>query len=222
MDDRDSVSSYENMGDFLGAGRPLLHRGENSGHNGDKTTEYQENASEVKALFREQSINLERIDSLQTLLHSTMREKAHLELTLQEMHKNWSDREQAFQETINSYGASLNAEKEFILRQLDELKALSDSDRTDRLEEKNALCKMMDSIIQSDKTPFLAFQFAKRRTSYPFENNEILQRIQQLCHKISIQQLAAERRVGGIQPPVPRKPYSRSRSRGRKPAHRTR
>jgi seryl-tRNA synthetase len=183
--------------------------------------ELQRTRAELKALRREYSMNLERLDSLQALVQDTLREKAHLENSLKDFQNAWANQEASFQETIRVYCNLVNAEKESVQKKVEEYKQRFQLFEFQRQEECNILSEILEQILRSDKTPYLAFQQAYRRSGNRLEGFVPLKRLQQLCHKISIQQLAAEQRGHGVL----RKKMaskSRSRSRGRKTKPRAR
>jgi hypothetical protein len=143
--------------------------------------------AEFKALRREHSLNLERLDSLQTLVQDTLREKAHLEISLKDFQTVWANHEASFQETIRVYCNLVNAEKESIQKKVEEYKQRFQLFEFQRQEECKVLSDILEQILRSDKTPYLAFQQAYRRSGNRMEGFVPLKRLQQLCHKISIQ-----------------------------------
>jgi hypothetical protein len=185
------------------------------------THELQRSRAEFKTLRREHSLNLERLESLQSLVQDTLREKALLEISLQDVQKFCANQEASFQETVRVYCTLVNSEKETMQKQIEDCKQKFQLFEFQRQEESNFLIDILEQILRSDKTPYLAFQQAYRRSGKRLEGFVPLKRLQQLCHKISIQQLAAEHRG----PSVVRKKMasnSRSRSRGRKSKPRAR
>ena len=172
---------------------------------------------ELRSLRREYSLTLERLDSLQSVVQATVREKALLEISLHELHQALSEREAEFQDTIRAYSSIVTAEKNLVQKELDETKLKVIEEQRERQEQNNVMCEILEEVLRSDKTPYLVFQGACKRVSRARKPEEFLplKRLQQLCHKFSIQQLASEHRNSGV---LRRKmsSHSRSQSRGRK------
>ena len=172
---------------------------------------------ELRSLRREYSLTLERLDGLQSVVQAAVREKALLEISLHELHQALSEREADFQDTIRTYSSIVTAEKNLLQKELDDTKLQVMEEQRERQEQNNMLCEILEEILRSDKTPYLVFQGVSKRVSRARKPEEFLplKRLQQLCHKISIQQLASEHRNSGV---LRRKmsSHSRSQSRGRK------
>jgi hypothetical protein len=166
-----------------------------------------------KILHREYSMNLERLDSLQWLLQTTLKEKSYVEKELASLKEACSEKEASFQETIRVYSLVMTTERTALQAEIDDSKQKAAYIQDKYQRQNDTFCGILSHILRSDKTPYLAFQQAYKQSGKPKEGRALLKRLQQLCHKMSIQQLATEQRSSGV---LRKKTTSRSRSRGRK------
>ena len=163
-------------------------------------------------LQREYSLNLERMDSLQWLLQSTVKEKSCIEKELRLLKEACSEREISFQETIRAYCSVVAVEKAALQQELDDVKQRAALEQARHQEQNELVCDILKHILRSDSTPYLAFQQAYKQSGKAKKGLVLLKRLQQLCHKISIQQLTSEHKSSGV---LRRKKTSDSRSRSR-------